>query len=208
MKVSLRRIRDARTFETLNQIFKDIERDVAESGDEVFISDLMINWETGGDVLLERLRQDKRKKYYLKVIKDIWGQPVKPGDKVRREFKEKLHRAPGTPIHHKILTASVRSGNWEKDFLRFEDFVIDEKGCIKCSAGDMWYFLSHFGIHCYSREPISFHVNETSAGPQKVQSDGSMKHRHYWLYEEVETKKYDELPLLTVEKKDFSEKKR
>lgn len=202
MKVSLRRLREARSFDETQAVIKDMLAESREKKDEIFISDLIINDRSGGAFpLLERLRKDHGKRYFLKVIKDQWGRPVKPGDVVKRIFKEPLHRVPGTPISSAVISASVKAGTFADDFLHHEEFVIDDKGCIHCSADDMFYFLTHFGVHCYSRETLSMHPNETSGEPAKVPGTGEMKHRHYWLYEEVETKEYEKLPSLTAQKK-------
>jgi hypothetical protein len=218
MRISLRRLREARNFDEMNAQIRLILSDISSQNDEAFISDLILNEIDGGSFpLLDRLRRDHGKKYYLKVLGDEWGKKVKPGDVVRRKFKEPLQRVPGTPIASSVISNAVRAGTFERDFFRFEEFVVDENGCIKCSADDMWYFLTHFGIHCYSRQPLSMYVNERSSDPQKNQKTGEMGHRLYWRFEEVETKEYAKLPKLNVnsdnnkdtgEKKDPSEKKR
>jgi len=195
MKISLRRLKEARNFDEMNAQIRLILSDISEKKDEAFISDLIINEIDGGAFpLLDRLRKDHGKKYYLKVLGDEWGKAVKPGDVVKRKFKEPLQRVPGTPIASSVISNAVRAGTFERDFFRFEEFIVDEKGCIKCSADDMWYFLTHFGIHCYSRQNLSMHVNERSPDAQKNQKTGEMGHRLYWRFEEVETKEYEKLP--------------
>lgn len=196
-QASLRRLRKAQNLEDANRIVKDILKDAREANDLIYFSDLMIS-EDVAMPLMQRLRNDKKKQYHLRVLKDKWGAPVNPGDIVKREFKEPLYKVPGVPISSKEISASVKAGKWEEDFLSFEEFEVDEKGCILCSADDMWYFLSHFGIHSYSGQRLSFHINETSAGPQKMQYKKGMKHAWYWLYKEMDKEQYAELENIKV----------
>jgi hypothetical protein len=191
----LSRLRGAQNFDQREEAVRYYMHLAAEKREPIYISDLIVE-EDVAYPLLKQLRDDRSKMYHLKVLKDKWGQTVFPGDIVKREFKKSLNKAPGTPRSAKELNASMRRGTWDQDFIRYEEFVVDKKGCITCSADDMWYFLSIFGIHSYSRQRISFHPHETSAGPQKMPNSKGMKHAHYWLYEEWDKEQYDAAPEL------------
>jgi len=199
MKIDLSRLRGAQNFDQTEAAVNFYMHQSSESGEPIFISDLLVD-EDIAYPLLKQLRDDRSKQYHLHVLKDKWGQPVYPGDVVKREFKKSLNRSPGSPRSAKELSASMRRGSWEADFIRKEDFVVDKKGCITCSADDMWYFLSIFGIHSYSGHKISFHPNETSSGPQKLPNQPGMKHVHYWLYEEWDSEQYNKATVLEPRK--------
>lgn len=199
MKIELSRLRGARNFDQVEAVISEYFREADAAGEPIYISDLIVD-EDIASPLLSQLREDRTKKYHLRVIKDKWGANVLPGDIVKREFKKSLNRSPGSPRKSSELNSAMNRGAWEQEFIRYEKFVVDKKGCITCSADDMWYFLTHFGIHSYSRQRMSFHPHETSAGPKKLPAEPGMKHVHYWLYEEADEKQYEALPVIEVAK--------
>ena len=181
-----------KTLEDRDVVIRDWLTAAEAESDPLFISDLMID--DRGEMVLQELREDPNPKYILQVLRDEWGQPVQPGDIVRRKFKKPLTRH-GKLIPVKQLKQWKRSGRYEQERYTFRDYVVDEKGCIIVTAEDAEWFMKCFGVHSVSGAPISYHYQETSESPVK-RPDGSMKTVWYWRYQELERAQYDALPTL------------
>jgi hypothetical protein len=191
MKVDLNRLRGVSNPRAMDAIISDIIKEANNSGDQIYISDLLIASAAGEGVaepLLERLREDKIRKYKLFCIRDKNGNQIKPGDKVKRWYKKSLMRD-GVPIPGRELNTIRRTGRWESDMNTFDEFQVDEKGCIAVDAVDAEYFLTHFGIHGESEQRISFHPDVKSA-PYAERGTGKIRVTWYWRFKELSKDAY------------------
>jgi hypothetical protein len=200
MKIDLNRLRGVPNARVAESIVAGILKELEDADDRAYLSDLMIS-ESQGDYsvepLLDRLRDDPRRIYTLFCICDAHGQPVKPGDKVKRWFKKPLYRE-GMPKPLREQNTSVMNGTWEQDFMKFDEYTVDNKGCISVSAADAeLYFLSHFGIHGKSGARMSMHP-ERSGPPVTDPNTGETKKTIYWRFKEVDKQQYEKLPDLTA----------
>ena len=133
----------------LDSTIKEMMQVSVDRNDPIYISDLIgSQW---GELLLRALREEPERKYRLFCIRDKFGNPLKPGDKVLRRYKKSLMRD-GMPIPSTELDEKVINGTWEKDMHRFEPFTVDERGCITVDAKDAEHFLSHYGVHGKSKD--------------------------------------------------------
>ena len=201
MKIDLNRLRGVPNAKLAESIVGGIIKELEDADDRAYLSDLMIS-ESQGDYsvepLLARLRDDPRRVYSLCCICDAHGNPVKPGDKVKRWIKKSLYRE-GVPMPGREQNTSVLNGTWEQDFQKFDEYTVDKKGCIFVSAADAeLYFLSHFGVHGHSGARMSMHPERS--GPSVVDPvTGETKKTIYWRFKEVDKEQYARLPELTTE---------
>lgn len=180
-------------------IVTGILKEVEDAGDRVYLSDLIIaeqQQDYAPEPLLARLRDDPQRIYTLLCLCDQYGQPVRPGDKVKRWYKKPLYRN-GEIIPLREQNTAVLNGTWKQDFERFEEYTVDRKGCITTSAADAeLYFLTHFGIHGTTGARMSFHPERS--GPKVTDPvTGETKMICYWRFKEVDKAQYDALPDLT-----------
>lgn len=198
MKVNLMLMRGHKSPQETKEVVDKIFKQSSEAKDPIYISDLMLepNW---AKPIMDRIRSSRDRIYKLKVLKDEWGKPVKPGDLVYRIHKKSLYESPDKPHSSAYLSSVVKSGKWKDTMEDHESFEVDKKGCISCTGDDMFYFLSHFGIHSISRERLSFHPNETSSGPVTLPNGNGMKHVWYWRYEEWDREMYDTAPVMQAD---------
>ena len=191
MKVNLERIIGVQS----NVIDGIVSEWVAESNntkDPIYISDLLLQADVA-EPLLARLRQEKSRKYRLLVLCDRWGNVPMPRDVVQRRHKRSLYIKPGVPMPARQQRALHHSGQWDAEMHEYEDFTVDDKGCISVTAEDAEHFISHFGVHGKSGHPISFHPNETSGDPAPCPG-GGMCDVHYWRFKEQDNHMYVKLP--------------
>jgi hypothetical protein len=196
MKIDLNRLRGVPNARLADSIVTGIIKELEDQNERVYLSDLMIS-EMQGDYsvepLLARLRDDPRRQYTLYCICDAHGNKLKPGDKVKRWFKKPLYRD-GVPIPAKEQNTSVLNGTWERDFQKFDEYIVDRKGCISVSAADAeLYFLSHFGIHGESGARMSMHP-ERSGPPVTDPKTGETHKTIYHRFKEVDKEQYEKLP--------------
>lgn len=123
-----------------------------------------------------------RRTYRIKVLCDMWGRPVSPGDVV--EWKADIRRR--DPMGRKYTTKDMmelRRQNREDEFTEYHAAEVDSDGCIAVEFDDAGKLLITHGVHYATGGPICSH-KETSSKP-KMAPDGSMRHRHNWMYVEV-----------------------
>lgn len=206
MKVNLMLMRGHKSPNETKEVVDKIFKQSAAEKDPIYISDLMLepNW---SKPIMDRIRASRDRIYKLKVLRDEWGQPVKPGDSVYRIHKKSLYESPDKPHSSQHLSSIVKRGAWKEEMEDHEAFEVDRKGCISCTGDDVFYFLSHFGIHSVSRQVLSFHPNETSAGPVTLPSGNGMKHVWYWRYEELDKEMYAASPFIQGDDSQRSESK-
>jgi len=190
MRVNLQRL-VGKTYAKQDDEIEQIKKEAAH--DPCFISDLLVDHQTAGN-LLTALREDKRELYYLKVIRDEWGNDPHPGDKVRRKFKRSLKTKGPEPVPIPVQTLNTwkRAGVYDERRYYYTDYEVDKKGCIKVNAADAEYFLSNWGVHSDSGMPISYHPIPHSEDPAPCPAGGKL-YVWYYRFEEVDASKYAQL---------------
>jgi hypothetical protein len=123
-----------------------------------------------------------RRTWRIKVLSDEWGQPMKPGSTL--EWKAGLRRRDpdGRKFTGWDINEMRRRGN-DEDFVIYHAAVLDDDCCITVESHDAILLLNQWGIHFATGLPIS-KFRELGKEPKKA-PDGSMRHRHNWLYMEV-----------------------
>lgn len=185
--------------------------------DPPYMSDLILGFNEGGVYMMEALEQrhntdqsidrpmNQRFRWKLKVLKDEWGQPVKPGDVVEHIIHRSPEHGPGKPMTASEISVEKLNGTYEKNWVTKIPYIVDEKGCITTGFVATAYFLNKFGLHGKTGAIISHHKVETSGDPQKVPS-GGFRHVHYWRFKEVDADDYGQLE--PIEKEEPPRKRR
>jgi hypothetical protein len=170
--------------------------------DPPYLSDLILNAKNGGIPVLEavsyhyeenRDNESSQFRWKIQVIKDEWGNDPSPGDVIRRRIKREEYYKPGKPIPSQELSVMKADGSYEKKFIRWNEYKVDEKGCIDCAFADAMWFLTCFGKHSYGGGRISIHAVEHSGDPLDSPS-GDKLHAWYWRHQEASKEQYAELP--------------
>lgn len=179
--------------------------------DPPYMSDLIVGFNEGGIFVMEALEakykedqaidrpMSQRYRWRLQVLKDEWGQPVKPGDVVEHIIHRSPEHGPGKPFTAGEVSTLKLNGLYEKNWVTKIPYVVDEKGCINCGFVATSYFLQKYGIHGKSGAIISHHRVATSADPQAAPTEG-FKHVHYWRFKEVDRDDYEKLAVIADRK--------
>lgn len=192
MRVKLSRLAGAANYIALDAIIADIKRESKD--DPIYVSDLLADWQMS-EPLSAAIRDDPTPRHYLLVMRDEWGNVPNPGEIARRRYKKSL-KMHGMPIPPRVLNTWKRNGTYDENRYYYTDHVIDEKGCIKVSAGDAEYFLKNFGVHGESKFPLTSHeeIGPEIAATDKKNLSGQKLNTWYWRYKEIEAKDYHNLP--------------
>lgn len=149
----------------------------------------------GGTMVMETLateRKTPKRTWKIRVLKDEWGNPPKPGDVLVRKIQRPLRDRAGRKMRSTTIKDMKRRGTFEKNYIEKHEFKVDNKGCIECEYEHAAWFLSTYGIHYETRAALGGH-REFSSEPCKSPS-GGMLHVHYWRYEEAPPWVYETLP--------------
>ena len=195
MRLELSRIIGVKDKKARNAIIDDILEEAEK--DPIFLSGLLVEHEVSEPILRE-LRTDPRKRYKLYMIRGEWGEEPSPGFIVKRQFKNSLTDREGKLIPAKVLNNWKRAGIYDKKRYRYEDYKLDEKGCISVDAANAEYFLTQWGVHSDSGYPISYHPQEKTTEPVDCPYGGK-RHAHYYRWKEMDAEMYDSLPVLKSE---------
>jgi hypothetical protein len=129
--------------------------------------------------------------YRLKVLRDKWGDPVRPGDKVR--WKAQVHsrqlRGAGDPLTSTIAEDMKRRGEGSK-LVEMGEAVVDEYGTITLGYKAAAQLISNHGQHYANVNDEGQKLGicmqkECSSKPVRIESSGRKRYRWNWLYEEV-----------------------
>lgn len=178
-----------------------------ERVDYVIMTDAFLETNRGGQFVMQLLGETEKKellrgrptrKYRIRAIKDEWGNPYWPGDVVRRKIEEPKKDIEGQKYTNRALKKWRISGEYDKMFVSYNEYVVDKKGCIECTFEDAGFFLMDHGIHYETGFAICGR-KEMTRDPCKA-PNGQMLHIHNWLYQEVPPWIYDTLPKLVKPK--------
>jgi hypothetical protein len=157
----------------------------------VAISDCLVNADRDGLVVMRTLhdhfRQNRDLRYKIKVLKDMWGKPVAPGELVRWKFGRRTRDAFGRKYTQDQIKAYTRRGELGQIEI-WHDATVDANGCITVGFEDAAILISERGIHYESKAPIT-RMPEKRDEPTYDRYDRDTRKllgfQHYWLYEEV-----------------------
>ncbi|MHC4179377.1 MAG: hypothetical protein ACYSWU_17835 [Planctomycetota bacterium] len=126
-----------------------------------------------------------RKQYKLRVLQDMWGDEVEPGDKIEWRMGRRLRDALGKKLTNRHINDLKRRGEIRTVEI-WHDAIVDEDGCITVPFEDACMLLDTRGVHYVAKTPLTG-MPERSAQPNKRADNGEMGTKHFWLYEEVPT---------------------
>jgi len=123
-----------------------------------------------------------RRSYRIKVLCDMWGAPVEPGTVIEWKADYRRRNQHGVRFTTRDMM-ELRRQNREDEFVEYHAARVDRDGCITVGFDDAGKLLINNGVYYATGGPICS-SREVSSKPRKT-PDGSLKHRHYWLYVEV-----------------------
>ncbi|MCK4306514.1 MAG: hypothetical protein KAY24_19890 [Candidatus Eisenbacteria sp.] len=173
--------RKSKQTEILMQFRKD--------GDEVSITDALLNIERGGsDVLVFLAEEGVQRKFYIRVLCDRWGNPVEDGDIVewtvdkgnKDEFKQKMNA--------RVMREMARRGEGDRFFERY--LAVVKNGCIHVDRKAAVQLLNLHGV-AEAGAPLS-RLREVGSA-DKIMPDGKTGRVHNWRYQEISVDEYAEL---------------
>lgn len=159
-----------------------------KAGDTVSITDALLNIGRGGsDVLVFLAEEGVQRKFYIEVLCDRWGKPVKDEDVVewtvdkgnKDEFKQKMNA--------RLMREMVRRG----DGARFTDrySAVVRNGCIHVDRKAAVQLLNLHGV-AHTGSPLS-RLREVGSA-EKIMPDGETGHVHNWRFMEIPASEYAE----------------
>jgi hypothetical protein len=187
--------------QSLGRKMQDIIAKAAE-GDTPYLSDCISEMLDGGGYLLEALGDyydnferdmaiEDRITYKLFVIRDQWGEEVKPGDTVKVRILKNFRGVDGKIVSKTKQNAMKMQGTFDKAFHRFKEFKVDDKGCITCDHESAMRFLTISGVHGKSGIQITTKPEISEEPVDYIDKSGKRngkKHVWYHLYKEVSPK--------------------
>jgi hypothetical protein len=176
----------------------------ATPDDPPFLSDVIVNLPSGGHHVLVELGEmydherdipeEQRFRWKIQVLRDEWGNPPNPGDKVSRKIQKELKVRLGDqkiPVPGDDLSRSIADGTYDRKYTTTVEYIVDEKGCITCGFRDAVYFLKNYGIHSKSGVPLTTkpdHSSEPVDAP-----NGQKLHVWYRRFKEADRNQYSQL---------------
>jgi len=190
---------------------KTIQSEIARVGglDKILITDCLSNKDRDGLLVMKTLTDaignNPNVRYKIKVLKDMWGNPMKPGDEIEWKFEIKIRDMFGKKLTHRQRKEYIRRG--ERDMVEeWHSATIDGKGCVDVPFRDAAILLNTRGVHFESGLPIMNHTYPERS--KKITRDHYEKEyanvigtQHYWLYCEVPTDVYEQLPITKKKRK-------
>ena len=192
MEVNLSQFHGVPNMAMLEDLCDKLIEQSEKDDDPIFLSDLLTDPDTA-EPLLAKLREDESPKYWVHFFRTKWGEDTKPGDKVTKRVNKSLYLKPGKPMPGTQQKSLMKAGQWDKKMVKKTNFTLNAKCCVKLNAVDALYFLMQHGIHLRSRQPLSYHPNETTSEPVDYIVDGRKKGKKtlwYWLCEEYDKDQY------------------
>lgn len=176
-----------------------INAEIAKVGiHNIAISDCLVNADRGGllvmRTLLEHYKNAHDLTYKIRVLRDMWGNHVKPGQKIEWKFAFRHRDEFGRKMTKHQIDAYRRRGEIRQVEIWHHAFV-DDAGCITVGFEDAAILLQHHGVHYDSKEPIT-HMPEKHREVTYDSYDRDLRKplgvQHFWLYEEVPVTTIDE----------------
>lgn len=189
---------------------KTIRSEIARIGglEKVLLTDCLSNKDRDGLLVMRTLDDfDKQNggvlRYKIKVLKDIWGNPVYPEDIVEWKFERKTRDMFGHKITNRQFKEYVRRGE-QREIEVWHEAIVDEKGCIDVPFKDAAILLNTRGVHFMSNQPLT-HFPERDRKVTRDHYDPefakTMGIHHYWRYSECPPWIYETLPKIKKPRK-------
>jgi hypothetical protein len=185
----------------IRAIHSELERVGMEN---ISISDCIVNRDRDGGMILNLLQEYASQgtlSYKLKVLLDVNGNPVKPGDLI--EWKHSIRKR---DIFGKKLTIAAIKNHIRRGEIRmieiWHNAVVDAKGCITVGFEDASILLSQYGVHFETKQALTSMPEKTkTVGYDSYEKDTRKPTglTYFWRYMEVQADKY--LKLTEIAKK-------
>jgi len=200
-RYNLDRLKEIKNVKARREVFGKYYEECSANGIAPYLSDFLSECTSWGGMPLQYIgeAEDEKTKYgdgspmmfTLQVFFDEWGHKYQPGDFVTRLVPNGKWRNATSQDE----SAAKRNGTYDKKYKNILKFKVDERGCIKCPFQSAVYFLNQYGVHSYSKEPLT-KKQEFSTEPLRVSPlDTQMLHVRYWRFQEVTEEQYQKLPL-------------
>ena len=177
--------------------------EIARCDNEIIITDCLVNKGNGGLDIMHYITQTEKqmpmRRFKIKVLKDMWGKPVQPGDKVEWVRNRKTRTPFGVKMRHAHIASMISQGR-EREVIDFGEATVDNKGCIDVGFFDAGMLLNTRGVFLNNPKIPLTQYKETSTKPSHNNQADKFQLQHFWLYQEVPMAIYNELPDLTKAK--------
>jgi len=203
MQIKFSDIKSARSQDELDSIISEIvSTNTKES--PIYLSDIIVNYNNGGGLIMKAIADrdeedaeggsEERILYKIKVVRDEWGNPPVPGEKVKWVINKRPKDQHGRPVTASDAAAMRITGDWDKKFKIVREYTVDNKGCISVPFQVAAAMLNVYGLHGRTMKPITKnHPIEHSTEPVETPS-GEKLHVWYWRYYEVTPEEHVALP--------------
>lgn len=191
---------------------RTIQSEVQRVGgmNKILITDCLSNKDRDGllvmKVLTDAVAENPTVRYKIRVLSDMWGNPVKPGDKVEWKFERKTRDMFGKKITNRQFKEYIRRGE-EREIEIWHDAIVDEKGCVDVPFKDAAILLDTRGVHFESKQPLC-NFPRTRKAVTRDHYDKEFANvlgiQHFWLYEECPSDVYEQIPTQGKSKKSKS----
>lgn len=175
-----------------------------QEDDPPFLSALLVHADENATVqIFEALSSSEYSfRWRILVLRDEWGNEVKPGSSVIRPIPINRIKRDGDLVTPRELSKARRDGS----FARYEylkAFPVDARGCFTCDFDDAVYFIHNWGFNRKTKTAVT-KKPEYSYEPVDLRdpAKGMKKHIRYWRYAEMDKEDYAKLPVLAPEKKE------
>lgn len=167
--------------------------------ENISLSDCIINRDRDGGMILNLLHDyavQGTLNYKIKVLMDVNGNPVKPGDRIEWKHSIKKRDIFGKKLTITQIKNYIRRGeirmveNWHSA-------VVDNKGCMSVGFEDACILLSQFGVHHDTKQALTSMPEKTKTVGYDSYEKESRKATgltYFWRYMEVSMEKYLKLP--------------
>ena len=186
--------RDAMIQEILSELQED---------DPPFLSHLLVHYDENATVqVMEALASGHYSfEWKIKVLRDEWGNEVKPGENVTRPIPINRVKRDGDLVTPSVLSKARRDGSYAR-YEKNKPFQLDDRGCITCGFDDAVYFVNNWGYNKKTNSAVT-KKPEYSYEPVDLRdpTKGMKKHIRYWRYAEMDEADYAKLPVLSSQTK-------
>lgn len=163
--------------------------------ENVSLEECLINKDRYGLLIIQKLidihNENHNLFYKIKVLQDIWGEKVLPGQKIQWKYKIRHRDTFGKKLSMKEIKAIYRRGEGHKIDV-YHSAVVDSKGCINVPIEDALILLDLNGVTAHG-EPICQKPEKTKE-IKDAQGRLVKPAQHFWLYQEVSQEDYETLP--------------
>lgn len=171
--------------------------------ENITITECLSNRDRDGLLIMKALQDHANRnqgtiRYKIRVLKDRWGKPVYPGDKVEWKFERLKRDFLGKKITNRAYKEAKLRGE-ERTIEIWHEAIVDKKGCIDVPFEDAARLLDTRGVHYKSGQPL-MRMPETERFVRRDSYDKDYAQvigkQHFWLYSEAPPDVYKSLPTI------------